>query len=339
MHEQGSPEWHRERALGLTSTEICCPEARHPYKTIDDVTREKVRALNGASSEFTGNAATNHGQRLEPAAVRWYEEENSTHGQPCKVEATGSVTHPQYPWLRASPDGLVGFDGSIEVKCPYYVAEPYSIHAAKNIMYWFQVQTMLHCTNLEWCDFICYVKNKKQPLLTVKVERVQRDDNFLTEVVSCKHLPQPRTGKIKRIELWEAWHKHIQGIAADPELSKPYLASKCDVFVDCDDTDIKRLSEVVKRINTIEGRNADDLHALKDLVSERETLKKSLVATHQQSIRYGLTKIKVILKRGTLDYKAAFESLGGEEQLLIEGTTLESFRKKQTTQSSVEHGE
>ena len=52
-----------------------------------------------------------------------------------EVTETGLIVHPTHQFLAASPDGLIGLDGCIEIKCPYpkYNKEPYSIFDEKII--------------------------------------------------------------------------------------------------------------------------------------------------------------------------------------------------------------
>ena len=54
-------------------------------------------------------------------------------------------------WLGASPDGLIGEDGLLEIKCPtkrLYSGVPWHYMA--------QVQGQLHILDRRWCDFVCW---------------------------------------------------------------------------------------------------------------------------------------------------------------------------------------
>ncbi|KAI0208091.1 hypothetical protein LSAT2_007237, partial [Lamellibrachia satsuma] len=57
---------------------------------------------------------TSHGNQLEPEAISTYE--NMFH---VKVTKCGIVVSADKPYLGSSPDGLVGDDTVLEVKCPY----------------------------------------------------------------------------------------------------------------------------------------------------------------------------------------------------------------------------
>ena len=54
-------------------------------------------------SQFTGNAATQYGKRMEKKAIAAFEEAFA----PLKVEPCGLIIHPNQSWLAASADGLI----------------------------------------------------------------------------------------------------------------------------------------------------------------------------------------------------------------------------------------
>ncbi|GFV11507.1 yqaJ domain-containing protein [Trichonephila clavipes] len=60
------------------------------------------------------NAAMKYGLANEEIARKQYEREYST-----EVNICGLFVDKDKPFLCASPDGLVGDDGLIEIKCPY----------------------------------------------------------------------------------------------------------------------------------------------------------------------------------------------------------------------------
>ena len=84
---------------GLGASEVAVALGLHPYKTRIELWLEKV----GAAEGFTGNARTDWGLEVEPALRRWYAGQV---GRPILVPRE-SLYHPELPWLRATPDGLV----------------------------------------------------------------------------------------------------------------------------------------------------------------------------------------------------------------------------------------
>jgi hypothetical protein len=87
------------------------------------------------------------------------------------VTATGLHTHPTYHWLAGSPDGFVGDEGMVEVKCPYYGKRDGSSRVHKEVPghYWMQMNALLEITQREWCDYVCWAPEG------MAVYRVYRD--------------------------------------------------------------------------------------------------------------------------------------------------------------------
>jgi hypothetical protein len=108
-----------------------------------------VRDYHGYPSEFKGNVATNYGTHNEPIALADYELKYNT-----KIELTGFHTFED--WLGASPDGLIGDDGLIEIKCPYSLRDKTPVEFKSidyQTHYWLQIQIQLLVTGREWCHF------------------------------------------------------------------------------------------------------------------------------------------------------------------------------------------
>ena len=81
----------------------------NPYSSFNEYIRKKC----GVSKKFTGNAATQWGQMLEPLATQLYEKyENNT------VIEFGLLPHHSMDWLGASPDGITPDGRMLEIKCP-----------------------------------------------------------------------------------------------------------------------------------------------------------------------------------------------------------------------------
>src|SRR5690625_3594668 len=111
---QRSTEWHNARVGKLTASRAGAALGVNPWQTPDDLIRAMVREAHGAAPEFEGNIATQYGQQHEPLAVLDYMSETGVN-----VVEAGFYIHPEHDWLGASPDGFIGDDGMIEVKCPF----------------------------------------------------------------------------------------------------------------------------------------------------------------------------------------------------------------------------
>jgi putative phage-type endonuclease len=92
----------------------------------------------------------------------------------------------------ASPDGLVGDDGLIEIKCPtdtIFVEQ--SVSGKIKSEYYTQIQYALYITGREWCDYVAY--NENFPLL---IRRYERDEEFIKKI---KESLQDGIDKVKEI--------------------------------------------------------------------------------------------------------------------------------------------
>ena len=110
------------------------------------------------------------GMELEDAAISAYEFECGV-----KVERIGFM---RSEVAGASPDGLVGENGLIEVKCPrrhHYVRMVLSGNPAADYMP--QIQGQLWLSGRQWCDLVLY-----SPPLPLFVHRVNRDEDDIGEL-------------------------------------------------------------------------------------------------------------------------------------------------------------
>jgi len=100
------------------------------------------------------------------------------------VEEVGFVQHPKLEYAGASPDGYVGVDGMVEIKCPNTATHIETLQS-KNVpsRYLKQIQWQLECADREWCDFVSYDPRMKDPRLVLFIQRVERDDILLTGIL------------------------------------------------------------------------------------------------------------------------------------------------------------
>jgi len=117
MIEQGSIEWFAERCGKVTASRVADVIAR--TKTGWGASRANYMAqlvaerLTGNVAESYSNAAMQWGIDMEPEARKTYEFfTNNT------VEPASFVPHRSIADTGASPDGYVGADGLVEIKCP-----------------------------------------------------------------------------------------------------------------------------------------------------------------------------------------------------------------------------
>ncbi|MEY5099631.1 MAG: hypothetical protein RJA36_2350 [Pseudomonadota bacterium] len=154
---QGSPEWFAARAGKVTASRISDVLAKGragaPSATRAAYMGELIaETLTGQpANAFQGNADTERGIELEPAARAAYEVRTGT-----MVMPVGLVIHPRIERSGASPDGLAG-DGLLEVKCPrIHVHLSYLLSGEPPASYVPQMAWQAACTERPWVDFVSY---------------------------------------------------------------------------------------------------------------------------------------------------------------------------------------
>ena len=155
--EQGSDEWFRARAGKITASRtkdmMASGRSGSPSATRAAYLGELIaETLTGNPvSSFQGNADTQRGIELEPAARTAYEIQTGN-----VVRQVGLVLHPTNDRIAASPDGLV-LPGGIEIKCPKpHVHIEYLLAGVPPPAYVQQMGMQALCAELEWVDFVSY---------------------------------------------------------------------------------------------------------------------------------------------------------------------------------------
>jgi hypothetical protein len=171
MVAQGSDEWKKLR-LGIPTAssfdEILTSKGEPSKQATAYVYRLAGERISGQGEEGYSNAAMLRGIELEPEAIGAYELiKNVT------VERVGFCYEDGL--FGCSPDGFVGEDGMIQIKCPEMATHMgYLIEKKLPTKYFQQVQGELYVTNRKWSDFISYY-----PGLPTLIVRVERDEQFI----------------------------------------------------------------------------------------------------------------------------------------------------------------
>jgi len=146
-----------ERKGRITGSAVGAILGLSPFMTRYDVMRRMVRDWHGLPAEFTGNVATEYGHQHEPMAIMDYELKYSN----IPVEEAGFFIHPEHDWLGATPDGLIGDNATLEIKCPFGKRNdetPAFKTLADQQHYYAQVQIELACTGRQFCEFFQWNK-------------------------------------------------------------------------------------------------------------------------------------------------------------------------------------
>lgn len=179
---QGSEEWKRARCALVTASRM--PDVIAKIKTGEAAARRDYRAelvvetLTGIPQDDGYiNAEMQWGLDQEPYGRAAYEVVAEV-----LVDQVGLVVHPTIERAAASPDGLVGADGVLELKCPKTATHlQYLMDGRLPPKYEPQVMWQLACTERAWAEFVSFDPRLPEKLQLFRV-RVSRDDKRIAEL-------------------------------------------------------------------------------------------------------------------------------------------------------------
>jgi len=178
---QGSPEWHALRLGKVTASRVADVIAKtksgYSASRANYMAQLIAERLTGTPAETYTNAAMQHGTETEPEARAAYE-----FYQGATVEEVAFVAHPKIDQAGCSPDGLVGGDGLVEIKCPNTATHLETL-LGQSVpgKYEAQMQFQMSCTGRSWCDFVSYDPRMPENM-RIFVKRVIRDDKRIKEI-------------------------------------------------------------------------------------------------------------------------------------------------------------
>lgn len=173
MMQQRTDEWYTARVGKITASRIKDLNAKPQMGKALNATLTKL-----LSERLTGQAVSTFttpemawGIECEPLARQAYELATFQ-----TVVETGLIDHPTIAMSGASPDGLVGDDGLIEIKCPNSDTHTNTLLTGQvPSEYLPQITWQLACTGRDWCDFVSF--DPRMPAnLQLKIIRVNRTD-------------------------------------------------------------------------------------------------------------------------------------------------------------------
>lgn len=181
MIEQRTEEWFAARLGKVTASRVADlmaktksgPSASRANYMADLI----VERLTGIRPEGFTSAAMVWGTDTEPQARAAYEFLTDA-----EVVEEGFVLHPTIPDFGASPDGLIGDVGLLEIKCPNTAAHIETLLTGEVPgKYVTQMQAQMACTGRAWCDFVSF--DPRMPGdMQLFVRRVARDDAFIAQM-------------------------------------------------------------------------------------------------------------------------------------------------------------
>lgn len=183
---QGTKEWHKARAGRFTGSGVykLLVQPRSKSDREAGVLSETAKSyiLEKAYERISG-----HYQDVSSAAIEWGNDHEDDARMYYEADTGNQVTEVGFlEWGEfggGSPDGLVGDDGMIEIKCPfngvnhlrYIMSEDF---AKEYKDHYCQMQNYMMVTGRSWCDFISYDPRIPGPG-KMFIKRIERDDDMI----------------------------------------------------------------------------------------------------------------------------------------------------------------
>ena len=184
--QQGSPEWFAAR-LGIASAS-CFSDILATIKTGEAAARRNYRAklvverLTGKQIPTFETAAMRQGIEREPLARAAYELRSGAW-----VDEVGFCRHDTLE-AGASPDGLIGENGGLEIKCPELATHlSYLRIPGAPAEYIAQIQGCMWITGRAWWDFASFNPDFP-PNLQLTVRRIVRDERYIAALALAVEL-------------------------------------------------------------------------------------------------------------------------------------------------------
>jgi putative phage-type endonuclease len=178
---QRTDEWFKARLGKVTASRVADLMAR--TKSGYSTSRANYMAelicerLTGQPAERYSNAAMQWGTDNEPHAKAAY-----AFLRDATVDEVGFVLHPTIADFGASPDGLVGTDGLIEIKCPNTATHLETLLTETvEGKYLTQMQVQMACTGRQWCDFVSFDPRLPGDM-QLFVQRIERNKAVIDQI-------------------------------------------------------------------------------------------------------------------------------------------------------------
>ena len=181
MMEQGSAEWIAARVGKVGASRVA--DIIDKTKSGPSASRATymgqliAERLTGKPMDGFSSPAMQWGTDCEGAARAAYQFEIGA-----LVERVGFIEHPKIIMSGASPDGYVGGDGLLEIKCPNTATHIETLLGQSvPSKYVTQMSWQMACTGRAWCDFVSF--DPRMPdSMSLFVKRVHRDDKLIAEL-------------------------------------------------------------------------------------------------------------------------------------------------------------
>ena len=183
--QQKTDDWYKLRLGKFTGSDFhICMSDKETLTKKRMIAKKAAEKITGAlSDQDFSSIHIQRGNELEGEAITIYEFEKDV-----VVEDIGFCELDEY--IGCSPDGFVGDDGMIEVKCKDNHSFLQSVIDDKvDPMHMTQIQFNLMVTGRKWCDYVLYNPNFKKYLHVIRVERDQSYiDKIKEKVQECVYI-------------------------------------------------------------------------------------------------------------------------------------------------------
>ena len=176
--EQGTPEWFAARLGNVTASRVAdvIAKTKSGYSASRDNYMAQLiceRMTNTVAESFS-SPAMQWGTETEPLARAAYESLADV-----LVDEVGYIAHPTIERAGASPDGLIGLFGLLEIKCPNTATHIDTLISEQvPTKYITQMQWQMSCTGRTWADFVSF--DPRLPSgLQMFVKRVEFDAEYV----------------------------------------------------------------------------------------------------------------------------------------------------------------
>lgn len=181
--EQRSPEWYEVRLGKVTSSNfknvIANGRGSAPSKTRNNYMIQLIaERITSEKQDYFLNDDMIHGMDTEQQAKDFYEWKEGV-----EIEEVGFIEHSED--VGVSPDGLIGTNGMIEIKCPKTTTQVQRVlDGIFPSEYKAQVQGQLWVAEREWCDFISFDPRIISSAASYFKIRVYRDEEYIKQLES-----------------------------------------------------------------------------------------------------------------------------------------------------------
>ena len=176
--KQQTPEWFAARLGKATGSRIS--DIVSKTKTGYGSSREDylfqlvVERLTGVNTVSYSSPAMQWGVEQEEYARSAYEAHMGV-----LVDQVGSIDHPRIAMSSASPDGLIGDDGMVEIKCPM-TKNHLNMFLGQSIAksYMDQMMWQMAVTGRKWVDYVSF--DPRCPAgLQLFIQTIERDNEYI----------------------------------------------------------------------------------------------------------------------------------------------------------------